>query len=212
MAALALAAGAWLYSGETPAVTAPAPTAGDCETIGLWSNGYHTSLSMRADLFPADHPVRRLYPQARFLMIGWGDLAFYRSRGDDVGLGLLALIPGGESGMHILADNAVPVETWYYAKEVMPLALSRAGVTDLIAYITDSMALKPDGSADIVAYEQQGYFLRGRKGFHALNVCNHWTNRALRRAGVPLNAAYSFTGDMLMTRIRGFWPGRCPAR
>lgn len=209
MAALAIAVGAWAYSGEVPAVTAPPPTIGDCEIIGLWNNGFHTSLSMRAELFAPDHPLRRLYPQARYLLIGWGDLAFYRSRGDDVGLGLLALVPGGESGLHVHADNAVPVETWYYAKEVMPLALSRAGVRDLIAYITDSMAVTPDGGADVVAFEQRGYFLRGRKSFHALNVCNHWTNRALRRAGVPLNAAYSFTGDILIERLRGRWPGRC---
>lgn len=208
LVAAALALAGWWASGELPGVGAPPPKPGDCDTIGLWSNGYHTSLSMRADQFPPDHPLRKLYPAATHLMIGWGDLAFYRSRGDDLWLGLQALAPGGESGMHVLAGKA-PVETWYIGKEVQPVALSTAGVRALVAYISDSLVVDARGWPSVVAYEQDGFFLRAHKDFHALNVCNHWTTRAMRRAGVPVNAALAFTGDMAVKVIGSAAPASC---
>lgn len=207
-AAIAALVGAWAWSGETPAVTAPPASEGDCVEVGMWSNGYHTSLSMRADLLPASHPLRQLYPQARWLMIGWGDLKFYRSRGDDLWLGVQALMPGGESGMHVLA-GPTPVETWYYGKDVLPVGLSRAGVAGLVDYVTDSLALDPNGRAQVVAFEQDGYFLQARRDFNALNVCNHWTMRAFRAAGVKGSAAFAFTGDMAVSLMRERSPRGC---
>jgi uncharacterized protein (TIGR02117 family) len=200
---------AWAISGEAPARRAPIASADDCAgVIGVWSNGYHTSLSVRASLLGEGHPLRRLYPDAAYLMIGWGDLAFYRSRGDDILLGVQALAPGGQSGMHILAGPG-PVESWYRGKEVEPVALSSAGVNALSDYIKDSMALDASGAPEVVAFEQDGYFLKGRKDFHALNVCNHWTARALRAAGVPVNVAFAFTGDMAVRLIGPAAPDRC---
>lgn len=209
MAALAALAVVWFASGETPAVTAPEPSRGDCQMIGVWSNGYHTSLSVPADLFDADHPLRRLYPNATHLMIGWGDLAFYRSKGDDLLLGLEALAPGGQSGMHVLGGVG-PVEGWYIGKEVLPVALSTRGARGLATYITDSMVIGADGSAAVVAYEQGGVFLKARKDFHAFNVCNHWTMRALRSAGVRVNAALSFTGDIVIDQLKKPSQRACP--
>jgi uncharacterized protein (TIGR02117 family) len=212
LAALCTFVGLWACAGEQPAPAAgPPKNAADCRMIGLWSNGYHTSFSMPAALFPEGHPFRKLYPTATHFMLGWGDLPFYRSRGDDLWLGVQALMPGGESGMHILAGME-PVETWYRAKEVIPIALSAAGAQALVAYIDDSFERTPDGAAVQIAFEQDGYFLKGRKDFHALNVCNHWSARALRRAGVPVNASLAFTGDMAVALIAPRALQACPPR
>jgi uncharacterized protein (TIGR02117 family) len=202
--------GAWAVSGETPAIDAPPARAGDCTVIGVWSNGFHTSLALGADQLPASHPIRALYPDQTYLLIGWGDLPFYRSMGNDMTLGVQALLPGGQSGLHVLA-SAVPVQRWYIGKEVLPVALSREGLAQLAQYITDSMALTADGAAKVAGFEQQGYFLEGQKDFHALNVCNHWTTRAMRAAGVPVNAALAFTGDAAIALIGWAAPSRCPS-
>lgn len=201
MGAVALLLGALAVSGETPAANAPPARLGDCSVVGVWSNGFHTSLALRADQLPDTHPIRALYPNQAHLLIGWGDLPFYRSMGNDIALGLQALLPGGQSGLHVLA-SAMPVETWYIGKEVLPVAVSQQGLARLAEYISASMALSSHGAAQIAAFEQQGYFIKGRKDFHALNVCNHWTTRAMRAAGVRVNAALAFTGDMAIALIR----------
>jgi uncharacterized protein (TIGR02117 family) len=201
-----LAAFAW--SGTRPPLGAAPATAGDCVTIGVWSNGWHTSYSIPADLLPADHPLRRLYPQARWLLVGWGDSGFYQSDGTDLLLGLKALLPGGDTVMHVIGRQR-PVEESFIPAEMAYLGVSRAGAAALADRLAESLDLQADGAVKIVAPGQHGagsVFLAARGAFDLFQVCNHWTARGLRRAGVDLNAAFVYRGEWLTAAARAKAP------
>jgi uncharacterized protein (TIGR02117 family) len=199
LAAVIAVLAAFAWSGLQPPLGAPPATKGDCVDVGLWSNGWHTSYSIPADLLPPDHPLRRLYPQARWFLVGWGDADFYRSDGTDMVLGLKALLPGGPTVMHVIAAQQ-PVEESFLPLDMARVGISHAGAAALAARLRDTLALDADGGALIVAPGQHGAqskFLAARGEFDALQVCNHWTARGLREAGVDINAAFVYRGEWL---------------
>lgn len=212
-AALAAAAlGFWYWTGEQPAVRAPPPSPGDCERIELWNNGFHTDLIMPAALLPADHPLRQLDPRARYILVGWGDEAFFRSDGTDMLLGAKALLPGGAVTMHVVYAD-VPVEQVYLPKDVTPLAISHAGAAALAKRFAETLILDSAGHAQIIEQGHAGprsWFLKARGEFDLFTICNQWTARALRIAGVPVNAAFVYLGDWLVALLKSA-PHRCPA-
>lgn len=205
LAALALVGlGAWAWSGSLPPLGAAKATKGDCVDVGIWSNDWHTSFSLAADLLPTAHPLRRLYPQARYFLVGWGDADFYRSDGTNLLLGLKALLPGGATVVHVIAADR-PVEDTFVPEEMVHVGLSRAGAAQLGEALSRSLALSPDGLAVQVAPGQHGpesRFLAGRGEFDLFTVCNHWTARTLRRAGVDVNAAFVYRGDWLTGQLK----------
>ena len=98
---------AYLYMPiPTPRVTAA--TAGDCIELHLYSNGYHSDIGAPVSIFPENHPLRRLYPEAETFLIGWGDETFYQSDGANLWLGVDALIPPSPSVLlWVLLPNSV---------------------------------------------------------------------------------------------------------
>jgi uncharacterized protein (TIGR02117 family) len=202
----------WFWTGTLPPLGAPPARAGDCVQIKVWSNGYHTDLTFPASLLAPDHPLRRIDPSARYLMVGWGDEAFFRSNGDDLALGARALLPGGAVTMHLIAGG-VPIESFYIGEDVTPLALSHAGAAALARRLADTLVLDRAGRAQIIAPGHGGrrsWFLRARGEFDLFQVCNQWTARTLRAAGVDLNAAFLYSGDMVMAALKRA-PHECPA-
>lgn len=202
LAAVAAALAFWSWTGTRPALGAPPATKDDCVDVGLWSNGWHTSYSLPADLLPADHPLRRLYPQARWFLVGWGDAGFYQSDGTDLALGLKSLLPGGATVVHVIASKR-PVEESFMPVQMAAVGVSRAGAEALAARLKSTLDLDPDGNARIVAPGQHGpqsRFLAARGEFDLFQVCNHWTARGLRKAGVDVNAAFVYRGEWLMAQ------------
>jgi uncharacterized protein (TIGR02117 family) len=194
----------WTWTGTRPPLGAPKATAGDCVDVGLWSNDWHTSFSLAADLLPVDHPLRQLYPAARYFLVGWGDADFYRSDGTELALGLKALLPGGRTVVHVIAASQ-PVERTFQPAEMVYAGVSRDGAVRLGEALAQSLALDAEGRAIPVAPGQHGAqsrFLEGRGGFDLFTVCNHWTARTLRRAGVDVNAAFAYRGDWLTAQVR----------
>ncbi len=201
----ALAAlGFWALTGTRPVLGAPKATAGDCVAVGIWSNDWHTSFSLAAEVLPPDHPLRRLYPRARYFLVGWGDADFYRSDGTDIGLGLKALLPGGATVVHVIAASR-PAEESFIPADLVEIGVSHAGAARLASALSDSLTLDPSGAAIQIAEGQHGpmsRFLAGRGAFDLFTVCNQWTARTLRRAGVNVNAAFVYRGDWLTRQLR----------
>jgi uncharacterized protein (TIGR02117 family) len=202
--ALAGALAFWTWAGTQPPLGAPKAVPGDCVDIGLWSNDWHTSFALAADALPPDHPLRRFMPQARYFLIGWGDSDFYRSDGSDLLLGLKALLPGGATVVHVIGASR-PVEETFQPAEMIHAGVSHAGAAQLAQALSGSLRLDANGDVIPVGPGQHGVqsrFLAGRGEFDLFNVCNHWTARALRRAGVDVQAAFAYRGDWLTAQVR----------
>lgn len=202
-AVLALALLVYLYA-PPPAPKVAPPSPGDCLELHLWSNGYHSDIAAPAALFPENHPLRRLYPEANSLLIGWGDDAFYRSDGADLWLGLDALIPPSPSVMHV-AYNAPAASAYLGPNDDLAVAISHEGAARFVAYIDAALVLDPAGAPIVVSPGKvigRSSFLRTRGSFHLFNVCNQWMARALRAAGVDVNARAAWLAGPLIAQAR----------
>lgn len=209
---IAVALFAYLYL-PIPAPNVAAPTADDCVELHLYSNGYHSDIGAPAALFPADHPLRRLYPEAESFLIGWGDEAFYYSDGTNLWLGLDALIPPSPSVLHV-AYNAGPSSAYLGPNDDLAVGISREGAQRFVAYVDRALVLDADGDAIIVSTGKvvgRSSFLRTRGSFHLLNVCNQWMARALRAAGVNVNARAAWLAGPLIRQARRIGRTGCGA-
>jgi uncharacterized protein (TIGR02117 family) len=196
-----------------PPPRARAPSPGDCLVLHLYSNGYHSDIGAPVSIFPADHPLRRLYPGARSFLIGWGDERFYYSDGGDLLLALDALIPPSPSVMHV-AYNAGPSSAYLGPNDDTDVAVSGEGAAAFVAYVDRALVL--DASGQVVPTHPgkvigRSSFLRTRGSFHLFNVCNQWMARALRAAGIDVNARAAWLAGPLIRQVRKTGRTLCPA-
>lgn len=179
-----------------------APPAIDCVEIGVYSNGFHSSVIAPRETFAEDHQFRRLFPNARWFVAGWGDEAFFREpEGGTLGQGLRAAFPGGPTVVQVIAleDRA---ELYFASGESIYFAVSQTDAAALGQYFSEQIVLSADGSAVVAGpghHSDRSYFLRGRdETFSLFNNCNHWAARALRAAGVDI--AGTVTARALVAR------------
>lgn len=202
---------AYLYL-PLPAPNVAPPAPGDCVELHLYSNGYHSDIGAPAALFREDHPLRRLYPDAESFLIGWGDRRFYNSDGTDLWLGLDALIPPSPSVLHI-AYNAGPSSAYLGPNDDTAVAISREGAARFVAYVDRYLVLDEQGAAVRTSDGKvigRSAFLRSRGSFHLFNVCNQWMARALRAAGVDVNARGAWLAGPLIRQVRKVGQTGCP--
>jgi uncharacterized protein (TIGR02117 family) len=194
-----------------PAPRAAAPSTGDCIELHLYSNGYHSDIGAPAALFPEQHPLRRLFPDAESFLIGWGDQRFYYSDGTDLWLGVDALIPPSPSVLHV-AYNAGPASAYLGPNDDTAVAISREGAAGFVAYVDQALVL--DGAGQPIRTSDgkvvgRSAFLRTRGSFHLFNVCNQWMARALRAAGVDVNARAAWLAGPLIRQVRRIGRTEC---
>ncbi len=214
LAAVALSAallGGYLFA-PLPAPSAARASAGDCVELHLYSNGYHSDIGAPAAIFPPEHPLRRLYPQARSFLIGWGEERFYYSDGRDLLLGLDAMAPPSPSVLHIAYD-AAPASAYIGPIDDIAIAVSGEGAAGFVAFVDRALVLDADGAPIRTADGKvvgRSSFLRARGSFHLFNVCNHWMARALRAAGLDVNARTAWLASPLIAQVRAGGATRCP--
>jgi hypothetical protein len=186
-----------------PAPYVPTP-AGPCREIAVETNGWHTNLVFDVALLPEEHPLRQLYPQATSLAVGWGDRDAYRTGAREPWRHAIALIPPRLSVLHVAADPG-----W----DGRSVAITPAGVQGLSDYLARAARLDPEGRVMVVSPGQIGgrsAYIEGRDVFHVYNLCNHWTARALRAAGLSVSDVGAWTSESVLRQIER--APRCPAQ
>jgi uncharacterized protein (TIGR02117 family) len=189
------------------------PTPGDCMTIRLWSNGWHANLALPAEAFEEGHPLRSLFPDSRYFLIGWGERDFYMATKAGFWKGLKAIIPPSPSVVQVIAADAPVEETLWPGRDLVEFAISRSGVKRMAEGIANSLAYDAEGEPIILGEGRvagASYFLAAKGNFYLFNMCNHWTARRLREAGVRVRGIVSFTAPGLMRAVRRKAPAYCP--
>lgn len=191
----------------------PPPTQGDCLTVRLWSNGWHANLALPAAAFEEDHPFRKLFPEAEYFLVGWGERGFYMAEDAGFFKGLAAIIPPSSSVVQLIADEKPVEENLWRPRDLVEFAISETGARRMTEEIAESLAYGPDG-APIALGEGRvadaSLFLASTGNFHLFNMCNHWTAKRLREAGVRVHPAISFTAPGLMRAVKRKTQNACP--
>jgi hypothetical protein len=204
LAAVSLALLGWRHFGPTPVARAPT---GACIDLAVWSTGYHTGIWIPAAALDPEGPLARLFPDAPWLLVGWGDAQFYQSDGRNLLLGLRALTGIGETTLHVIASNDPP-EAWQGTLAAR-VGVTPEGAAGLVAFTERTMQLTPLGDARILAPGQvpgRSVFVRAHGRYHPYNVCNHWTARALAATGLPISDLGAWSGPAVTRQVQHLAP------
>lgn len=190
---------------------APGPSAGDCALIHVSSNGWHTRVHLPAAAFPADGPLRRAYPEADWLSIGWGDAGAYPNP-LTFSRGAAALLWPTDSVLHVSGHMRDPRTA--YRLDFQTVAVSQTGLTGLAAELERDLALDDAGEPFFVAPGLGGRssrFYAAQPSYHVLRTCNVWMADRLAGAGLPTgwSAVHFFPGTLMGRLERRALPA-CP--
>lgn len=164
---------------------------------GTW----HTGIALESKDVP-EHlwPVKRDYPNARYLEVGWGDDDAYRKELTCWITFKAAMLPtrsvlqlDGFAGS--LDENFTDPRT-----TIIEIKLSEAGFGRLCKFIGDTHVLNKEGRP--VALGDDWYKARGK--YCVFNTCNTWVAKALRSAGCPITPAYCITRGPLLRQTKKF--------
>jgi uncharacterized protein (TIGR02117 family) len=188
----------------------PAPGAADNHLVWVVSHGWHTGIVVdRAAARGLLAPLDGVFPDARYLEIGWGDEGFYTAPDGaiTVGLALEAMLGSRGSVLHVVGLWGPPAAVFPRA-QVQPMVVSDAGFRAMLAAIGESF--RRDGAGRGIALRRGIYgdslFFMGLGRYWVLYTCNSWTAQMLRETGCPISAAISLTAGIAMMQV-GAWCG-----
>ena len=168
------------------------PNAAPDVPVFLHTNGVHTDIVLPITNSQMDW--RQQLPLAnipsgdttmRYIAFGWGDKGFYLDTPTWADLkfstAFVAAFWLGSAAMHTTYFHAMPP-----GPETVPLHLSRAEYSRLIAYIQRSFRLDGAGRAQHISghsYGRDDAFYEAHSRYSFLYTCNTWTNNALKASG-----------------------------
>ncbi|MGF1500357.1 MAG: DUF2459 domain-containing protein [Paracoccaceae bacterium] len=206
----------------------PALYPGEAVTVTVIDHGYHAGLAVRiADLRAAAlmaepeaahrlETLASLWPEARWLEIGWGDADFYRATRTpadlELGLTVRALFWPTPSTLQVVPLWQRPSEAFARSPRVA-LGLSEAGFRRLADRLGRDLTLR--GGRPVYlgpSLYGPGAFLAAEPSYHAFRTCNQWVAGLLRAAGVPSSWFWSATSAGLIAelRLRAEWGNLTP--
>jgi uncharacterized protein (TIGR02117 family) len=170
--------------------------------VWLVSNGWHTSIALRAD--DATQELRTFAPEAKFLVIGWGGADFYMWRQMNNPMRRVrAMFLPTTSALHV-----IPVKTSLVKEcpnsEVIEFDVTEQGLERLRKRLHLAFVRDPKGTPQIVGKGKKtdSQFFGGTETYFFPKTCNMWAASQLNSAGVPIAVSAAIVADNLC------WQGR----
>ena len=179
------------------------------QVLYLVDHGRHVGLVVPAVELQRHLPeLKKAFPTARLIEVGWGDRAFYRDERAGTGLALRALFWPTDAVLHLVPLSQLPNVT-FFGLPVLELKVSSAGMDRLLREVAASFARDAAGNPKAVGVGRYGggRFYASVESYHLLHTCNTWVARRLVAAGLPLRPALAFTAGALMRQAAGFAKG-----
>ena len=181
--------------------TSPPPFRGPGTSIWIVSHGWHVGIAMPREAMPRERWTERdALGDFRYLEVGWGDGEFYPAERGTIGRALKAVFRSTSSVLHVAAFDA-PVATYFPASPIVEVELSPRGLDGLATFIDQHYARDPAGRPIIRApglYGDAGRFYQAAEGYSAFRNSNHWTARALRAAGCPIDPSWAISAGNVL--------------
>jgi uncharacterized protein (TIGR02117 family) len=169
------------------------------EVVYVISGGWHTEVGLPVEAITGSLAVlKTVFPNARYLVFGWGARDYYMSQNPGIG-DLLQAVSSGPAVMLVIPLEISP-EAFFGASNVFAVPAPREGIQRLAQFLWDYLAVDNDGQPRRIStgpYPQSVFF--ASTGTYSLgHTCNTWTAEALRAAGLPVSAAgVVFAGQVL---------------
>ena len=195
------------------ALTPARSDAASCRTIYAAGHTQHASIIVdRRDFDPLRSLGAPGFLSKDWLEFGWGDADFYQAKGEDILLGLKALLLPTGSVMHVHAFNGSPAAN-FPKSEVVELHLTEAGYMGLLAFLRGSFARDGAGKVKPLGPGLYGLseFYEGTGTYSLFNTCNTWAARALAAGGFPIDPDDVGTVGQFLEQVRGKTEAGCRA-
>jgi uncharacterized protein (TIGR02117 family) len=185
--------------GTTPSVKSYFGPADPHEAIYVISGGWHTEVGLPVE--PLRGPLSSLireFPNARYLVFGWGARDYYMAPSTSIADLLRAAVPG-PAVMLVIPLETSP-EAFFGASNVFALHAPPNGMQHLSQFLWEYLASEEDGTPHRIGTGPypQSVFYASTGTYNLGHTCNTWTAEALRAAGLPVNAAgVVFAGQVL---------------
>lgn len=178
------------------------------KTFYVVGHDWHTGIVIKADdISDSLKPKHPLFPQGRYLEIGWGDKDFYQNSGPDIDfyLAIKAALWPTESVLHINSFDELP-EKYYYLSNLIKFKISKDDFENLYKFIFNTFARDSVGDelwAGKGHYRNSQFFL-GAEKYYFPKTCNVWTAQAINKAGFSISPYRFQTAESLIEYIRNF--------
>lgn len=176
-----------------------------CKTFYVGGHTRHASIIIdRRDFDPAKSLGTLDFNGKYWLEFGWGDADFYQALGEDILLGLKALIIPTGAVMHVHGFNGSPASN-FPRTEILELHVTPDGYAGLLEFIRASFAHDAAGKVMPLGPGLYGLsrFYEGTGTYSMFNTCNTWMAKVLAAGGFPIDPAEVGTVGQFMEQVRG---------
>jgi hypothetical protein len=186
----------WLWvaacAGAPPRTASPtaAPEAGKRVTFYVVKRGWHVDVGIARDDVQAPlASVAASFPDARYLLFGFGDRRYLLDPGGGTMAG--ALFPG--AGLVMVTTLTAQPEDVFGPQSVAPLTLTTRQMSELEHSIAASLATRDGAFAKVEPgpHAVPGYsaFYESVQHYSALHTCNTWAAQVLESAELPVTSS-----------------------
>ena len=174
---------------ETTAPAAAAVTQAPAASVYVLRRGRHTDLILPvAQLHGPLTALAAQFPDARYMVFGFGDRQYVLATHQNLAHLLLAPLPG--AGLLLVTGlQAEPLPT-YGSEHLVALPLRQPQIDAIGQFVWDS--LEHDGEGKVLPYLPGKYpgnvYYPSTRTYYGFYTCNTWTAEGLKSAGLPVSS------------------------
>lgn len=179
--------------------TVQAVPAGEIE-LAVIARDWHTELAIPAARIAG--PLAQLRPlpaHPSYVIVGFGDKAYFTDHDAGFGSAFAALFPG-PSAVQLAAYNQIPEDAQH---RVIRFHVSQAAIDRLADFIWASMAKARENGQplEVAEHDNDSLFYAGARDYDGLYNCNSWTAEALQKAGFDVDPSGVWFAHEVMDQV-----------
>lgn len=168
--------------------------------IAVIARDWHTEIGLLTN--QVSGPLATVDPTtsgARYLLIGFGDRAYFADHDAGFGTAMAALFPG-PSAVQLTTVGALPEDADH---TIVRLHLPQEALDRILEFAWNSLDRR-DGTTltRVAAYGDQNVFYAGRQTYDSFYNCNTWTADALRAGGFPFEPSGILFASQVMEQVQ----------
>jgi uncharacterized protein (TIGR02117 family) len=172
--------------------------------VWVAGNGFHAAFILRVEDVSPELRRRLRDRQARWVVIGWGDKQFFMAKPPTVWMTVQAVFWPTPSALHVMPLRRPPEQALAHS-DIVRLVVPEQTVARLRLYL-DSQFARDRNGANIPlgpGFSASSEFFLGSESFYFPKMCNMWTARGLRRAGIRVAPSIAITAGGLIWQLEG---------